>query len=138
MLSSFLNLDLLVSDICAHRKYRDNCYIPKSEISMLCHHQAVLLERTVSTYEVSERLLLGSVCSIVRFLDEPQKLGIEWSDGTPPTLYISPSRDAIVAAILDACQVQETHTPLNISNGFYVHFFFFLFTEIPWSQGLYV
>jgi hypothetical protein len=37
---------------------------------------------------------------------DPQMLGIEWSDGAPPSLYMSPSRDAILAGLLDAAQVR--------------------------------
>lgn len=66
--------------------------------------QTVLLERYVKTYEVSERYSLGTISALVRFIEEPQKLGIEWMDGSLPTLYTSTSRDAILAAILDISQ----------------------------------
>ncbi|GMH45130.1 hypothetical protein BSKO_13087 [Bryopsis sp. KO-2023] len=66
--------------------------------------QAVLLERHVKSYEVCERFTLGAASAFVRFLDEPQKFGIEWADGSPPTLYVTPARDAILAALLDASQ----------------------------------
>lgn len=64
----------------------------------------VLLERFVKTYEVSERFSLGAISALVRFIEEPQKFGIEWLDGSAPTLYSSTSRDAILAAILDTAQ----------------------------------
>lgn len=37
-------------------------------------------------------------------MEEPQKLGIEWMDGSPPTLYTSTARDSILSAILDIAQ----------------------------------
>lgn len=58
----------------------------------------------MKTYEVSERFPLGSISALIRFIEEPQKLGIEWMDGTTPTFYTSTSRDAILAAILDTSQ----------------------------------
>lgn len=67
--------------------------------------QVVLLERYVHTYELSDRKTLGAISALVRFMDEPQKLGIEWKDGNAPSLFVSPARDDILAAILDVAQV---------------------------------
>ena len=64
-----------------------------------------LLDRRVSTYEVAERRPLASLAAIVRFSDEPQWLALEWTDGAAPTMYITPSRDALLSAILDTAQV---------------------------------
>lgn len=64
-----------------------------------------LLERRVSTYEVADRRPLAALAALVRFSDEPQWLGLEWTDGAPPTMYITPSRDALLTAILDTAQV---------------------------------
>ena len=63
-----------------------------------------LLERRPSTYEVAERRSLGILAALVRFSDQPQWLGLEWTDGAPPTMYITTAREAILTAILDAAQ----------------------------------
>ena len=72
-----------------------------------------LLDRRTSTYEVAERRPLAALASIVRFSDEPQWLALEWTDGAPPNMYITSSRDALLSAILDTAQVvisTATHT----------------------------
>lgn len=66
-----------------------------------------LLERRTSTYEVADRRPLAALAAIVRFSDEPQWLALEWTDGAAPTMYITPSRDALLTAILDAAQVRS-------------------------------
>ena len=64
-----------------------------------------LLERRQATYEVAERRPLAALAALVRFSDEPQWLALEWTDGAPPAMYITPARDALLTAILDAAQV---------------------------------
>jgi DnaJ family protein C protein 13 len=64
-----------------------------------------LLERRPETYEVAERRPLGALAAAVRFMDEPTWLGLEWSDGAPASTYVTPARDALLVAILDAAQV---------------------------------
>lgn len=66
---------------------------------------AALLERRSDTYEVVERRGLGQVAALVRFIDQPQWMAVEWSDGARPTMYITPARDALLTALLDAAQV---------------------------------
>ncbi|KAK9809260.1 hypothetical protein WJX72_012293 [[Myrmecia] bisecta] len=63
-----------------------------------------LLERRTDTYEVAERRQLAALAALVRFTDEPQWLALEWTDGAPPTMYISAARDSLLAAVLDAAQ----------------------------------
>lgn len=48
---------------------------------------------------------LGEVAALVRYARRPQWLGIEWATGGPPALYLTPARDALAAALLDAAQV---------------------------------
>lgn len=48
---------------------------------------------------------LGDVAALVRFAQRPQWLGIEWAGGGPPALYVTPARDALAVALLDAAQV---------------------------------
>lgn len=67
--------------------------------------EEALLERRPSTYEVAERRSLGSLAALVRFSDHPQWLGLEWTDGAPPTMYITTAREAILTAVLDIGQV---------------------------------
>ena len=64
-----------------------------------------LLERRPSTYEVAERRSLGALAALVRFADQPQWLGLEWTDGAPPTMYITTAREAVLTAVLDIAQV---------------------------------
>lgn len=45
-----------------------------------------------------------SVAALVRFWEEAQHLGIQWSDGSLLTVYVTPARDAMLAALLDAAQ----------------------------------
>ena len=47
-------------------------------------------------------------------------MGVEWSDGAPPSLYLSTARDEVLAALLDATQVTSlpricSFLPLNRS-----------------------
>ena len=44
--------------------------------------------------------------ALLRFSHDPKLLGLEWVDGGPPSLYVSPAREAILAAVLDAAQVR--------------------------------
>lgn len=64
-----------------------------------------LLERRPSTYEVAERRQLAGLAAAVRFADEPQWLALEWADGSATSLYVTASRDALLATLLDAAQV---------------------------------
>ena len=66
---------------------------------------AALLERRSDTYEVAERRHLAQVAALVRFIDQPQWIAIEWTDGARPAMYITPARDALLTALLDAAQV---------------------------------
>ena len=43
-------------------------------------------------------------------MQDPKLLGVEWLDGAPASLYLSPARNEILAALLDAAQVRlHTH-----------------------------
>lgn len=66
---------------------------------------AALLERRSDSYEVAERRQLAQIAALVRFIDQPQWMAIEWTDGARPTMYITPARDALLTALLDAAQV---------------------------------
>ena len=66
---------------------------------------SAILERRTATYEVAERRPLAAIAALVRFADEPQWLAIEWVDGTPPAMFITPARDALLSATLDTAQV---------------------------------
>lgn len=65
-----------------------------------------LLERTTDTYDVIERRPLTAVAALVRFMHEPKLLAVEWSDGRPPSVYVSVSREPLLATLLDAAQVR--------------------------------
>ncbi len=64
-----------------------------------------LLERRVDSHEVVCRAPLANVAALVRFAEDPKLLGVEWEDGSPPAVFVSPARDAVLACILDAAQV---------------------------------
>ena len=66
---------------------------------------AALIERHSDSYEVAEWRQLALIAALVRFINQPQWLAIEWADGARPTMYITPARDALLAALLDAAQV---------------------------------
>lgn len=66
--------------------------------------RGALLERRPATYEVAERRQLGQVSALVRFADEPEWLGVEWADGGAAAMYVTPAREALLAALLDAAQ----------------------------------
>jgi DnaJ family protein C protein 13 len=63
-----------------------------------------LLERRPATYEVAEWRQLPAVSALIRYADDPLWLGIEWSDGTPRSIYVTPARDTLLAGILYAVQ----------------------------------
>ncbi|KAK9822709.1 hypothetical protein WJX81_005943 [Elliptochloris bilobata] len=63
------------------------------------------LERRPATYEVAERRQLAALAALVCFAGEPTWLALEWTDGAPAAMYITPHRDALAAALLDAAQV---------------------------------
>jgi hypothetical protein len=65
----------------------------------------LLLERRVDSYDVVSSRPLGKVAALVRFVDDPKLMAVEWSDGSRPTMFTSVARDAVLAALLDAAQV---------------------------------
>ena len=78
-----------------------------------------LLERRPATYEVAERRQLAGLAAAVRFAADPQWLALEWADGSASSLYVTPSRDALLATLLDAAQVWMPkfcwHLVLNVA-----------------------
>lgn len=64
-------------------------------------------ERDSMTYAVVSCRPLAAVFNLVRHWDEPQRLTIEYRDGTSRT-YITSLRDALLGSLLDACR--------NVSN----------------------
>lgn len=72
-----------------------------------------LLERRPATYEVAERCHLAALAAVVRFAAEPTWLGLEWTDGASATMYILPGRDTLLAALLDAAQVNDAQNPAS-------------------------
>jgi hypothetical protein len=56
--------------------------------------------------QVAEWRQLAAVAALVRYAEDPQWVGIEWTDGPPLTIYVTPAREALLAALLDATQVR--------------------------------
>lgn len=64
-----------------------------------------LIERDPDTYEILAWHQLVNVYALVRYAEDPQRLGIEWeSKGHAPRNYSLPGRDALAVAILYAAQ----------------------------------
>ena len=78
---------------------------PEGSTRRLVLTSAALLERRSDSYEVAERRQLAQLAALVRFIDQPQWLALEWTDGAPPAMYITPAREALLTALLDAAQV---------------------------------
>lgn len=76
-----------------------------------------LVERGIESFEVAHRRPLSAVAALVRFAEDPKLLAVEWIDSFVPTQYISPARDGILAAMLDAAQVANGR-PIPVLAGF--------------------
>ncbi|GIM04041.1 hypothetical protein Vretimale_8678, partial [Volvox reticuliferus] len=77
-----------------------------------------LLERDATTYDVEERRPLGSISALLRFAEEPGLLGVEWTDGAAPSLYMAgAARDGVLAALLDMAQCAAGR-PVPVLPGF--------------------
>ena len=64
-----------------------------------------LIERRSDSYDIAEWRHLHSVAALVRYIEEPQWLGVEWTDATERYIYISPQRDSILTSLLYAAQL---------------------------------
>lgn len=63
-----------------------------------------LLERRPATYEVAEWRQFPAVAALIRYADDPQWLGIEWSDGSTRSIYVTPARESLLAGLLYTAQ----------------------------------
>jgi DnaJ homolog subfamily C member 13 len=63
-----------------------------------------IVERDSSSYQVVSARPYAAVLAVVRPCDEPQHVVIQFRDGSART-YVSPRRDALVAALLDGVRV---------------------------------
>lgn len=63
-----------------------------------------MLERRSDTYAMVEWKHLSSIAALIRYIDEPQWIGIEWSDGASKDMYITSSRDGMLSSLLYAAQ----------------------------------
>ena len=63
-----------------------------------------LLERRPATYEVADWRQFPAVAALIRYADDPQWLGIEWSDGAPRSIYVTPARESLLAGLLYTAQ----------------------------------
>lgn len=71
--------------------------LPVSHRAFACHHSG-------ASDPQASRAQRAQVC----FAGEPTWLALEWTDGAPAAMYITPHRDALAAALLDAAQVLRT------------------------------
>jgi DnaJ family protein C protein 13 len=69
----------------------------------LITNQESLVERDSKTFSVVSSRSLRSIFALVRYWDEPQKMGIEFVDGFSRH-YLCADRDAAIASILDAAR----------------------------------
>lgn len=56
------------------------------------------------------------VSSTCRFADDPKLLAIEWEDGAAPSQFVTPARDAVLAAVLGAAQAAAAR-PIAVMPG---------------------
>ncbi|KAF5838736.1 hypothetical protein DUNSADRAFT_2280 [Dunaliella salina] len=78
---------------------------PKAQVARrLAVTKGSLIERHAHNYQAVARRPLTALASLARFEEDPKLLGVEWTDGAPPSLYLSPARDEVLAALLDAAQ----------------------------------
>lgn len=76
-----------------------------------------VLERRMDSYDVVTRRPLNLVAALVRSLEDPKMLAIEWCDGVMPTQYLTPERDALLATLLDAAQLAAGR-PIAVMPGY--------------------
>jgi len=92
---------------------------PEGSTRRLVLTSAALLERRSDSYEVAERRQLAQLAALVRFIDQPQWLALEWTDGARSTMYITPAREALLTALLDAAQVRLTASDMSVCDTSY-------------------
>eukprot|EP00879_Flechtneria_rotunda_P023341 GHRR01024691.1.p1 GENE.GHRR01024691.1~~GHRR01024691.1.p1 ORF type:complete len:238 (+),score=83.68 GHRR01024691.1:52-714(+) len=63
-----------------------------------------LITRHVESHDVVTRKPLAGIAALVRFASDPKLLGVEWEDGAAPSQFVTPARDAVLAALLGAAQ----------------------------------
>jgi len=63
-----------------------------------------IVERDPATYNAVSAYFLEDVAAVVRCEDDPQKFQIEYKDPHVVKTYISSSRDALLAHVVDACR----------------------------------
>ena len=62
-----------------------------------------LTERDIGTYAIITARPLSTIAALVRLWDDPQRFLVEYRDGSS-RVYVSPLRDALLGAVLDACR----------------------------------
>lgn len=75
-----------------------------------------LITRRVDSHDVVLRRPLTAIAALVRFADDPKLLAVEWEDGAPPCQFVTPARDAVLAALLGAAQAAAGR-PIAIMPG---------------------
>jgi DnaJ family protein C protein 13 len=75
-----------------------------------------LITRRVDSHDVVLRRPLTAVAALVRFADDPKLLAVEWEDGAPPCQFVTPARDAVLAALLGAAQAASGR-PIAVMPG---------------------
>jgi DnaJ family protein C protein 13 len=75
-----------------------------------------LITRRVDSHDVVLRRPLTAVAALVRFADDPKLLAVEWEDGALPCQFVTPARDAVLAALLGAAQAASGR-PIAVMPG---------------------
>jgi hypothetical protein len=65
---------------------------------------------------------LNAVAAVVRFADDPKLLAVEWEDGAPPCQFVTPARDAVLAALLSAAQAASGRPIAVMPGGWWQQF----------------
>ncbi|WIA30400.1 hypothetical protein OEZ86_000485 [Tetradesmus obliquus] len=76
-----------------------------------------VITRRADSHDVVARRPLSAIAALVRFADDPKLLAVEWEDGVPPSQFVTPARDAVLAALLGAAQAAAGR-PIAVMPGF--------------------
>eukprot|EP00890_Picochlorum_soloecismus_P001518 jgi/Picsp_1/2367/NSC_05830-R1_dnaj homolog subfamily c member 13 len=100
-----INLDKIHEDSTGNENMRGNSPQGSALVGRkITITRKSMLERRSDTYAMVEWKHLSSIAALVRYIDEPQWLGIEWSDGAVKDMYITSSRDGMLSSLLYAAQ----------------------------------
>lgn len=84
---------------CLWLWHRRSVHARCGQQSCSCHVQRRYVSQHINTAAASPLFRHAA-----RFADDPKLLAVEWEDGVPPSQFVTPARDAVLAALLGAAQ----------------------------------